>query len=405
MSAKPIKFTVALIAKNEENNIIELGNNLSKYIDKGLEVVLIDTGSTDNTVNIAKFNKFNVYTPSDLSLLNVNLTNFEKEFIDKHVIKENELDILKQTNIDYTKYFNFSVARNMILEANITNDMILFIDASDRIINLNYEIISKLIDAGMSRFEYYLYAGGQKLKISRFYHKKIDKWVCRVHEVLSVNTPREKNFNLKEDLLKIEHTYKPKVRNYIGGLMIDYINNMNNSRHIYYLGREFFFLKMYNTSINILKQYLELGVNEGWLVERSSASVIIGDCYLNLNDRKEAYKFYLNAFNIYQGWREPLIKCGRLCQKTDEFRKGIALAMASLGVDSVDGFAEDIRNYTTVPYEILYWGYFWIGKKELAKKYWKMCIEMEPDNDKYVNDGKFFSSISDSTPDISVIKI
>ena len=174
MSAKPINFTVALIAKNEENNIIELGNNLSKYIDKGLEVVLIDTGSTDNTVNIAKFNKFNVYTPSDLSLLNVNLTNFEKEFIDKHVIKENELDILKQTNIDYTKYFNFSVARNMILEANIANDMILFIDASDRIINLNYEIINKLIDAGMHRFEYYLYAGGQKLKISRFYHKNID---------------------------------------------------------------------------------------------------------------------------------------------------------------------------------------------------------------------------------------
>lgn len=395
MSDKKILFTIALIARNEEENIMELGKNLKQYIDIGLEVVLIDTGSTDNTVKIAKKYNFNVYVPDNLNELNCKLQNFEIEFINNNVIIKDDLSILKNTHIDYTKYFNFSLARNIIKKVETKNDMILFIDASDRIVNLNYDIINKLLSNGMQRFEYYLYAGSEKLKISRFYNKTIENWECRVHEVLSVNTPREKIVQLDESILKVQHFYKNKTRNYLGGLLIDYINNMKNTRYIYYLGREFYFLKMYDSSMNVLKQYLDSDIKMGWDVERSSASIIIGECYLNMNDLKNANKYFMNAFDIYQGWREPLIKAARLCQKTDEFRKGIALAHACLGLESVDGFSEDTRNYTTVPFEILYWGYFWTNKKELAKKYWKLCIELEPENSKYVEDAKFFKDIKD----------
>jgi tetratricopeptide (TPR) repeat protein len=147
--------------------------------------------------------------------------------------------------------------------------------------------------------------------------------------------------------------------------------------------------------MKILKQYLDLDIKEGWLAERSSASIIIGECYFNLNDFKNANKYFMNAFDISQGWREPLIKAARLCQKTDEFRKGIALAHASLGLESIDGFSEDTRNYTVVPVEILYWGYYWTGKKEIAKKYRKLCLDIEPNNSKYNEDAKFFKDIKD----------
>jgi glycosyltransferase involved in cell wall biosynthesis len=47
-------FSVALIARNEEKTLPRLIESLSEFQRFGGEILLLDTGSTDNTVQVAK---------------------------------------------------------------------------------------------------------------------------------------------------------------------------------------------------------------------------------------------------------------------------------------------------------------------------------------------------------------
>lgn len=393
-------FSVALIAKNEVVNIPELYDNLKQYIDMGLEVVVIDTGSTDDTIELAKKCNFSVYKidPAKTILLET-ITEYELSFIYNHVIHPNDLEAFKK--IDIKNYFNFAKARNLIQNIPCKNDIFLFIDASDRIRTIEINRLNDLIKSGVERFEYYLYAGDQNLIISRFYNRKIDNWVNRVHEVLTSKTSRDKIYKCHDHELSVEHFYKSKSRNYIAGLLLDYINTMDDTRYIYYLGREFYYMHMNDTAMSILEKYLDKPNKDVWRPEKSSAAILIGECYERLNNFEKANEYYLKAIDIYSAWREPYIRIARLCQRTDDFHKGAAFAMAALSIDkSGSGFAEHLRSYTVVPFEILYWAYYWTPNMELSKKYWEVCYNVEPDYHKYKHDKKYFIK-EDNTEDIN----
>jgi len=48
------KFSVVLIAKNEEKTLPKLIASLSEFKKRDGEIILVDTGSTDSTVEVAK---------------------------------------------------------------------------------------------------------------------------------------------------------------------------------------------------------------------------------------------------------------------------------------------------------------------------------------------------------------
>ena len=48
-------FSIALIVKDEEHNVQRLAATVKDFIEDGGKVYFYDTGSTDNTVEVAKF--------------------------------------------------------------------------------------------------------------------------------------------------------------------------------------------------------------------------------------------------------------------------------------------------------------------------------------------------------------
>jgi glycosyltransferase involved in cell wall biosynthesis len=48
-----MNFSICLIAKDEANMLPHLFDSLSEFKSRGGEIVLVDTGSTDDTVKIA----------------------------------------------------------------------------------------------------------------------------------------------------------------------------------------------------------------------------------------------------------------------------------------------------------------------------------------------------------------
>ena len=105
------------------------------------EIIVCDTGSNDNTIEVAK--SFGVQV-------------FEKRFdivIDEELkIKIDELIGENKIKVGDTA-FNFAEARNWIVEK-ARNDMIFMPDA-DEVVEWNLPEVEKILDGGIDRLEYH----------------------------------------------------------------------------------------------------------------------------------------------------------------------------------------------------------------------------------------------------------
>lgn len=141
-------LSVCLIAKNEENNI---GRCLESIKDIADEIVLVDTGSTDATIDIAKKYNAKVFT----------------------TVWEND----------------FSTPRNMSIE-NATSDWILFLDCDEALTEGESKKIKDLIDAKSTYEAFHLkirtllsgQESGVAIVLRLFRNKKEYRFVGKMHE-------------------------------------------------------------------------------------------------------------------------------------------------------------------------------------------------------------------------------
>ncbi|WP_337960802.1 glycosyltransferase family 2 protein [Caloramator sp. mosi_1] len=101
-------ISLCMIVKNEENNIAKCLNSIKDYVD---EIIITDTGSTDNTKEIAK------------------------SFTDKI--------------FDYNWNNNFADARNFCI-SKAKNDWVLVLDADEVVIEFDIKNILEFINKNLS---------------------------------------------------------------------------------------------------------------------------------------------------------------------------------------------------------------------------------------------------------------
>lgn len=153
-----MKISLAMIVKDEESNLEECLNSVKEFVD---EIVIVDTGSTDNTKNIALSYTRNVY--------------------------------------DFIWCDDFAKARNFSLEK-CTSDWILVMDADDRLIEGNKEIINAFIESNEDKVglieRISKYYSNNEESYSREYESRIFKkglfYKGEVHEQINSNVKREK---------------------------------------------------------------------------------------------------------------------------------------------------------------------------------------------------------------------
>jgi len=171
-----MKFSVVVIAKNEENTIPKLIKSLGD-VD---EVILCDTGSTDKTIEIAKSlgakvveNRFNELITSKMA-----------KSINALSKRNNEPDIVKAGDMS----FNFSKARNWA--ASQAKNDIIFMPDCDEIVEWDLPAVEELWN-NADRLEYnFIFAfdanGNPVIQFlhSKFYNRKKYAWFRHIHEIL-----------------------------------------------------------------------------------------------------------------------------------------------------------------------------------------------------------------------------
>ena len=342
------KICVYAICKNE-----------SKFIKRWYEsikeadyIFILDTGSTDNSINI----------------LNELGINYKQKIIEP---------------------FRFDEARNESLKM-IPDDIDICISLDlDEIMTDNwYQIVTDNWDDNITRLSYiYNWSLDENNNpLVTFYGDKIHKnkyytWTHPVHEVL---TPLNKEIKKTINIPLINH-YPDKTKSrssYLPLLELSVKEDPLDDRNMHYLGREYMYYGKWNEAIDTLIKHLNLK-SSTWKDERCASMRFISRCYINLNRFDEANMWLKKAINEAPYLREPYIEMALLKSKTNEYEEVIKYSLKALELneDNMTYIKENFTNNKNI-YDLLSLGYYYTNNKEKALFYINKAIELDPTNDR-----------------------
>ncbi|NHM29958.1 glycosyltransferase family 2 protein [Bacillus sp. C11] len=300
-----------MITKNEEKNLPVCLESVKKLVD---EIIIVDTGSTDNTKHIALHYGAKVY--------------------------------------DFEWNNDFSAARNYALSKS-TSDWNLVLDADEKIINWDSDRLEKFksnpFAIGRIKIISSFVQNNEKRLSQDFISRLLPKGVFftgKIHEQIDSNFPR---MDLPIEVFHTGYLSTDKSERNLQLLLLEVEKSPQNPYILYQLGRQFrtdkqidtaniYFAKAYNHinrdekyavdlivnylyTLIYIKQYheaLEIIVNErDWLTKSPDFHFVCGIFYMNyvlvdprhnLSYLKNIEKSYLNCLAIQQnGWEEIVI--------------------------------------------------------------------------------------------------
>jgi len=383
---KPL-FSVVLIGRNEEKTLPRLVASLKEFQERGGEIILVDTGSKDKTADVARSLGCKVEEVGDRFRIT-----FDKELADKindRFIVDGEEPLIKEgdSNFDYSSARNYAATLS-------SNEMIATPDCDEIWTKLDIDKINEAIQNGATQFEYnFVFAHDENGKPitqfmhSKFYDRRVLKWVGIIHEVLSGNS---NCVRFGEDVMKLEHFQNVETNrsHYLTGLAYDCYMNPENDRNSHYLARELMYKNRFKSAIKEFKRHISMNK---WPTEAAQSMAFIGDCYIYLGNVDEALSWYFKSFNKEPNRREPIMKIAEYFYRNGRPLESMIFADAALKIKGVNYYANFQPYYEYIPHEILYWAYWQLGDMEKSKEHFQKAFAFKPNNPKYINDLKFYS--------------
>lgn len=350
---KKYKVCVYAITKNEEKFVNRWFNSM-KEAD---EIYVLDTGSTDNTVNLLK-------------PLGVNVT-----------VKE-------------IHPWRFDVARNESLELVPKDTDICVCTDLDEVFESGWrKELEKLWEPNARiRYNYNWSFDKYNKPAINFYIEKIHsrdnyEWVHPVHEVLKTSikekiiTTNNITLNHYPDSTKSRSSYLPLLE-------LSVQEDPNDDRNMHYLGREYMYYKQYQKCIDTLEKHLKLK-SATWKDERSASMRFIARSYLNLQKIEEARLWYLNAIKETPYLREPLVEIALL--ESDEKNYELVKKYCLKALDITNKYKSYINEpwcYDATIYDLLSVAYSNLNNPEMALLFVIKALEKDPQNERILNNKK-----------------
>lgn len=352
-------LSVCIIAKNEEDCIENCLKDISTFAD---EIIVVDTGSIDNTKNIAA------------------------KYTDKI--------------FDFEWNDDFSDARNFSFDK-ATKDYIMWVDCDDRITKENQLKIKNLkenLTQDVIMMQYHVNFDKDDNVILSYYRERIIKnnkkyrWIGRIHEVI---TPSGEivysDIFLEHRKIKINSNPKRNIEIY--EKMIE-DNIIFSARDTYYYGRELFYNSKYKNCIYTLLKFLKQ--SDGWYIDKIEACKIIYNCYKELNDIDTGIKYLFNSF-LYGNPRSDICcEIGDFFIIKNDYNNAIFWFKLSTSLEYKDGFI-DIDKCAFYPFLQLCVCYYKIGDIINSELYNERAGRIKPNDSSYLYNKNFFEKLKNNT--------
>ena len=345
---------VCLIVKNEELVLDRCLSAVSQFADG---IIIVDTGSSDNTINIAKKYTDKVY--------------------------------------NFTWNDDFAAARNYSFSFG-ASDYIMWIDADDVVSSDNIAKINELkknMGADMYMCRYNVGFDGEHVTYS-FYRERIVKrskgymWHGCVHECI---TP---SGNIEYLDIAIDHKkVKPgnsnrNIRIYENKLKVSTLN----ARETYYYARELYYHKRYKQCIKWMRKFFKMN---GYIENVIDGHIVVAMCYAALNQSHCALRELYKTFDLDTPRANVCCRLADIYANRNNYNIAIFwynVATKCEDIDKKGGFVEnDCFGY--YPYMQMCMCYYKLGKIEKAIECNNMAGLFRPNDKAYLHNKIYFESI------------
>jgi glycosyltransferase involved in cell wall biosynthesis len=383
--SKP-SFSVVAVVRNEAKCLPRLMASLGDFIERGGDVVIVDTGSTDDTAKVAREYGAKVTEVGDRFRITIDKKTADD--INAKFVVEGDKDVITEGD----SLFDFSSARNFAASL-AENDMVTFVDGDEELTVMNIDRINELIADGFEKFSYHFIfshrpdgSEGISFTQSKFYDRRKIKWTNIIHEYL---TGKGKTMYLDRQTYLLEHWQNAETNRsgYLRGLALDCWQHLDYDRNSHYFAREMFYTGRYKSAIKEFERHISM---KGWPAERGQSLVYIGDCYRALGEDKKALQAWHDSFELEPKRREALMRLAWYWYANQQWQKAAAYANAALTIKRDDFYSNKTEHYTNEPHEILYVSLWWLGQREASKEHFLKALEYSPNHPKYLHDRQFY---------------
>ena len=352
-----MKICVYAICKNEEK-FIERWYESVKEADG---IYVLDTGSTDNSVNLLK-----------------------------------SLGVVVRQEI--ISPWRFDIARNKSLEM-IPDDFDICICLDlDEVLEKGWsKTIKSLWKDGLTRLRYVYNWSLDKNNqpIISFYGEKIHKrkgftWVNPVHEILRYKG--EEKYLYTDKVIVNHYPDSKKSRSsYLPLLELAVKEDPRNDRNMHYLGREYMYYGKYEEAISTLERHLSLE-SATWKDERCASMRFIARCYMKLNRPREAIMWSNLAIKESPYLRDAYMEKALITYELKKFIETEKLCREALKIKKhPKTYINEVFTTDLNIYDILSVVCFYNGKYRSSLRYVKMALELDKDNERLLSNKKLIS--------------
>jgi len=191
-------------------------------------------------------------------------------------------------------------------------------------------------------------------------------WVNPVHEVLRCETGTAASVMI--DGVRLEHhADQTKSRGqYLPLLELAVQENPLDDRNIHYLGREYMFYGRWEEAVATLKRHLALPTAL-WAEERCASMRYIARCLTELGRDGEAEQWLLRACGEAPGMREPWLDLAQFRYRREDWYGVIFAARRALEIRERSGtYLSEPEAWGEAPYDLMSVAFYYIGDYRCA---------------------------------------
>lgn len=348
-------LSICVIAKNEEKTIPRLVKSLEGHYD---QFVLVDTGSRDGTIEVARGLGLEVYK--------------------------------------YEWNNSFSQARNYSCSF-ARGEWIFCPDCDEVVKNPSefYEFLKK-VKPSTNQVALYLhtdwnYAGKPSniFPAHRCFRRGTHKWVGDLHEYLSPISGVKTITELCRTAWFEHHPENHKDRSWYIDVLRDQANkNPEDPRWLHYMGREALFRGFYVEALSYFERCLRY---HQWDTERAQTRIYMADCYIYLNEIEKAEEQLVLSLKEDPTRRDAYFKLGELYREQNKHSRAVVWYRACTAIPkTMSTYFTNEDLYGALPFLRMAYSYWYLGDMKQALEAFNIAKEKEPDMPEIIDNSHYF---------------